>query len=95
MQVNGSFPRIHLGRVLNTYEARASLDGSLALARVTFEEEPWSETGETVPPLFTAGMTIDADFECHNTNIEAGSIVGQTGGANPESPLVQTAALRN
>jgi acyl dehydratase len=87
MVASESAPIIHFDRVLSTSSGVTDLEAGLAYARVTFDDEPSYHTGELLPPLYTAGLTIDSYFECHNNNIDPGAIVGQTGGAHAESDL--------
>jgi len=82
-----STPAIHFDRVLNTYEGATDLATGLALAEVTFDDEPSYHTGEALPPLSTAGLTIDSYFECHSNNIDPGAITEQIGGAHAESDV--------
>jgi acyl dehydratase len=78
---------IHFDRVLTHNKGVASLDDGLALAAVTFDDEPSYHSGEAMPPTYTSGLSIDAYFECHNGNVDEGSIVGQQGGAHAEHDI--------
>ena len=84
MSVTDNVPKIHFDRVLAAHRDITTLEKSLALAKVTFDEEPAYLTGEALPPLYTSGMTIDSYFECQNGNIDEGAITGQQGGAHAE-----------
>ncbi len=67
-------PAIHFDRVLATHEGVIDLAQSIAIGEVTFDDEPWYRNGDALPPLYTAGLTIDAFFECFFGNIDPGSI---------------------
>ena len=86
-------PAIHFDRVLATHEGVIDLAQSIAIGEVTFDDEPWYRSGDALPPLYTAGLTIDAFFECFSGNIDPGSIAGQIGGAHAESDLYFHAPL--
>jgi len=80
-----SRPALHFDRVISTSTGALSLADGIAMAEVTFDDEPIYRQGEALPPLITAALTIDSYFECHDANIDFDAIVGRQGGAHAES----------
>jgi acyl dehydratase len=81
--------------VINTYSGVIDRADGLALADVTFDDEPSYHTGEAVPPLYTGGLTLDSFHECYDTNVESGSITEASGGAHAESDFYFHAPVRS
>ena len=90
-------PAIHFDRVLATHEGVIDIAQSIAIGEVTFDDEPWYRSGDALPPLYTAGLTIDAFFECFSgTSIQDRSLgrsaartQSRTSTSTPRSTLVR------
>jgi acyl dehydratase len=87
-------PRIRYNDPVRTCVHVVEKDRALALASVTFDEEPTYNAGEAVPPLYTSTMDMEAYFECLRVCIPEGVYSDQTGGAHAESDVYFHKPLR-